>query len=102
VRVVRICLSIAAICLAIGWASILLFILHVLPPVAPYNSVGGIIALGGHLVAFIAAIIASIAGISAVVRHREDCTRSDFSLLAAAVLLCAFFTYYILTRPPVY
>jgi hypothetical protein len=54
----------------------------VLPRAAPYNTAGGLIALGGHLVAFVAAIIASISGISMVVRHREDCSVTDYSLIA--------------------
>ena len=102
VKAVRISLSVAGICFAIAWGVIGLFVVHIVPPVAPYNTIGGLIAFGSGVIAFGATIVASISGISAFVRHREDFSLSDYSLTVSAIILCAFFSYYILTLPPVY
>ncbi len=92
-KIVRICLSNAIFCLAIAWGDSLLFSFHVIPPVEPYRSIGAISFVGGHLVAFVLVIIASISGISTIVRHREDCSTKDFSFVTAAIVACAFFSY---------
>lgn len=92
-RIVCICLSVAIFCLAIAWGDSLLFTFHVIPPVEPYRSIGGISFGGGHLVAFVLVIVASISGISTIVRHREDGSIKDFFFVAVAVVACAFFSY---------
>jgi hypothetical protein len=101
VRAVRVFLSVGFICLALAWATLALFIVGILPRAEPYSSVGAITVVGGHLAAFVAFISASISGISMIVRHREDCSLIDVSLIGGAIALCALFSYYILTPPPV-
>src|SRR5688500_14270309 len=101
-KVVRICLSVACICFAIAWSAIALFVVQILPPAEPYSSIGGLVTVGGHLIAFGALIIAAISGISALVRHPEDCSLSDYSLIVGSVILCGLFSYRILNFPPVY
>ncbi len=94
-------MSIAVFSLAIAWAASTLFALQLVPAVKPYNSIGAVTFVGGHLLAFGGSIIASISGISTIVRDREDCSWSDLSLIAAAIIVCAFFSYYSFIRDSV-
>ena len=102
VRALRISLSVAGICIAIAWGVIGLFMAHIVPPVAPYNTIGGLVAFSGHVIAFIAATLAAIYGISAFIRHREGCTLDDYWLIAGAVILWPVFASWLvigLSRP---
>jgi FtsH-binding integral membrane protein len=102
VRAVRISLSVAGICFAIAWGVIGLFVAHIVPPVAPYNTAGGLIALGGHLIALVAITVGAINGISVFIRRREDCTFSDRSLIACTIVLWIVFVSWLaisLSRP---
>src|ERR1044071_5991977 len=102
VRAVRISLSVAGICFAIAWGVVGLFAAHIVPTVALYNTVGGLIALGAHLIALIAITIGAIDGISVFIRRREDCTFSDRSLIACAIILWIVFVSWLaisLSRP---
>ena len=91
VRAVRISLSFAGISFAIAGAVTGLFIAHILPPIAPYNTIGMFVFFGALLIAFLAITLASSYGISTIVRHREDCTLSDYSLIAATIVLWIVF-----------
>jgi hypothetical protein len=91
VRAVRISLSVAGISFAVAGADIGLFMAHVVPPIAPYNKIGMFVFFGGYLIAFVAITLASNYGISTIVRHREECTLSDYSLIAATIVLWIVF-----------
>ena len=94
----------ACICFGIAWASIALFVVRILPPAEPYSTVGGLIALGGHLVAFVALVLASIYGVCTFIREPENCDWDDLSVIAGAIILCLLCVYYVATRlsGPVY
>jgi hypothetical protein len=101
VKAVRICLSAACISFAIAWVTIALFIVRVVPPAEPYSTVGSIVAIGGHFVAFVAITAASIYGVSAFIREPENCGYSDLSLIAGAIVLWGLCVYRIATLPSV-
>src|SRR3712207_2299305 len=98
VRAVRFCLLAASVSFGIAWASIALFLLRILPPAEPYSTVGGLIALGGHLAAFVAVVLASIYGLSTFIREPERCDWNDLSLIVGAIILCGLCVYHVVTR----
>lgn len=90
VKSVRVSLSVACVCFAIGaLGTAFLTRGHITPANEAYRSIAESVSLFAPLIAFGAIAAAAIFGISMVVRHRQDLGFHDYSLIAGANILAA-------------